>query len=196
MFICLFLTSKGETMDGEHMTINTRTGLVSLGSLPNHVRPGDIILICLPPGDGTGCHSLDERGICMVTDTSCHVTKIPYRLPHMASYIVHDTERTFHANAMQPGSHALMHCLMMVQNVNVDLVVKCVGLLTNNTHKDIEDPMGHVLYETSVGSVHFIIEHDSKRNHGGKGLILFFQFLFCFVCVGLFVVHGNLLTRH
>lgn len=201
LFTCLFIVrSNGEngTMNGKHITINTRTGLISLSSLPNYARPGDTILICLPPGAGKGCHFMGEEGggggnLCMVTHTACHVTRIPDHLPHMASFIVHNRECTFHSNAMQPGSHPLIHCLMMWNN-NVHMLDRCVTLLMNQTHHDIVDPMGHVVYETNPGSVHFIMEQEDQVGEINDILTLFFQTLFCFFCVGFFFVHSGLLT--
>ena len=195
-----FISCLGEdetTMEKDHITINTRTGLLSLGSRPNYVRPGDIILVCIPPGVGEACSFfMEAKNLCMVTDRQCHVVDIPKHLPQLASFLfLHADEHTFHPNVMQPTSHPLVHCLIMAHG-NVATLERCVTALSSNTTQSLveeKEMLDTSVHETKPGMVHFVVDGRAGQSTGDF-LTFFFLILISFVPIGLFYIHAGLLT--
>lgn len=183
-----------QTMKGEYITVNTRTGDVSLASVSHLASPGDEILICLPPGSGVGCHHFSRQtGLCMIPIKMCHRVKVPNNLPHMASYIAEWSGYSFRASMAQPGSHPLIHCLLMWRE-SVHKLYHCLSVMRNAVTADVDYGQHYSQYTFAPAKVHIIVGHTDLRRHETSLLLIVFSvFLFFLTFIGLYLLNADLL---
>lgn len=190
--LCFAFLVTGNDMADEHITINTRTGFVSLSSLPQIALPGDEIMVCNPPGYSEACQLMSD-GICMVSENPCQTLQVPTSLPHDSLALLTPQRSIFKANKVQPTTDPVVHCLLMFDK-NTDLLDMCVRQLMrfNTTLGPADDTVFHKPMQVSIWVRHPI--YSVGKNELAKWMAFAAQFTLFTICATLFLLKAQLLT--
>ncbi len=195
IFLLLWLVAvigvyAGDPTDDVHITVNTRTGFVSLSSLPQVVHAGDKILLCIPPGYSEACDFIREDD-CIVSDESCQFLEVPAYLPHDSAAMLIPQGSVFKANKIQPVSDPVVHCFLMFEK-HSHLLNNCVRQMKqfNTTHGPADMTLFHLPAKVPV----IVIQQDQEINGVVLWLVFGLQLTIFFSFVMLYLLKANLLT--